>query len=55
MAGVDRITEEILQEAKAGAQRKEFFTDPSMEAFMEMTGNRPEVLKGSTGSWRTSC
>ena len=35
----------FLQEAKAGAQRKEFFTDPSMEAFMEMTGNRPECVR----------
>jgi N-acetylglucosamine-6-phosphate deacetylase len=35
----------FLQEAKAGAQRKEFFTDPSVEKFNEMTGNHPECVR----------
>lgn len=35
----------FLQEAKAGAQRKEFFTNPSVDAFMEMTGHHPECVR----------
>ncbi|MBQ6563476.1 MAG: N-acetylglucosamine-6-phosphate deacetylase [Clostridia bacterium] len=35
----------FLQEEKAGAQRKEFFMDPSIDAFMEMTDHHPESVK----------
>ena len=35
----------FLQEEKAGAQRKEFFMDPSIDAFMEMTDHQPESVK----------
>lgn len=35
----------FLNEAKAGAQRKEFFLDPDMEAFLNMTGNHPETVR----------
>ena len=35
----------FLQDAKAGAQRREFFMDPTMEAFMEMTDHHPECVR----------
>ena len=35
----------FLQEARAGAQRKEFFCDPSWEAFEQMTDGHPEAVK----------
>ncbi len=35
----------FLQESKAGAQRKEFFTDPSMEKLAEMTGGDLGTVK----------
>jgi len=35
----------FLSEKKAGAQRKEFFTDPSMDAFQAMTDDHPEDVR----------
>ena len=35
----------FLQAAKAGAQRKEFFMNPSVESFMEMTDHHPETVR----------
>ena len=35
----------FLREERAGAQRKEFFRDPSWEDFLEMTGGRPEIVR----------
>ena len=35
----------FLQEARAGAQRKEFFRDPSWEDFLEMTDHHPEIVR----------
>lgn len=35
----------FLQESKAGAQRKEFFTDPSMEKLEKLTGGDPGAVK----------
>ena len=35
----------FLQESKAGAQRKEFFTDPSMKALEELTGGDTGAVK----------
>ncbi len=35
----------FLQESKAGAQRKEFFLDPSVELFLKMTNERPGTVK----------
>ena len=35
----------FLQESKAGAQRKEFFTDPSMETLEKLTDGDPGVVR----------
>lgn len=35
----------FLQESKAGAQRKEFFQDPSWDALLEMTDGHPESVR----------
>ena len=35
----------FLQESKAGAQRKEFFTDPSMEALEKLTGGDTAAVR----------
>ena len=35
----------FLQEAKAGAQRKEFFRDPEWAVFEEMTDGHPEIVR----------
>ena len=35
----------FLQEAYAGAQRKEFFRDPSWDALEELTGGHPEAVR----------
>ena len=35
----------FLQESRAGAQRKEFFSDPSYEKLEEMTGGDPGIVK----------
>ena len=34
----------FLQEERAGAQRKEFFRDPSWEDFLRMTDGHPEIV-----------
>lgn len=35
----------FLQGTRAGAQRKEFFTDPSMEKILELTGGDPAAVR----------
>ena len=35
----------FLREERAGAQRKEFFRDPSWEDFLRMTGGHPEIVR----------
>ena len=35
----------FLQEARAGAQRKEFFLDPDWDTFLRMTDGHPEIVR----------